>query len=144
MASIIKTVDLDAEAAHVWDAVRDVEALPTRLVPGFVTATELEPASDKGTTRVVTFFNGLVVRERIVAIDDAARRLSYSVVGTGATHHNASVQVFDRESPGGRGACRLVWITDVLPDQQAETIAPMMDGGAAALRRMFEGSRSRA
>jgi hypothetical protein len=56
----------------VWEAVRDVGAVHTRLAPGFVVDTRLE-----ADTRVVTFANGLVARELIVDIDDDARRLVF-------------------------------------------------------------------
>jgi len=42
MASIHKTIPIEAPADHVWDAVRDFGALHTRLVPGFVLDTHLE------------------------------------------------------------------------------------------------------
>ena len=70
MASIREEILLDARAEDVWDAVRDVGALHTRLVPGFVTDTRLEKGA-----RIVTFANGMVVRELIVDLDDTARRL---------------------------------------------------------------------
>jgi hypothetical protein len=47
-----------ASPAAVWDAVRDIGALHTRLVPGFVVATEIIPAG-----RRVTFANGVVIDE---------------------------------------------------------------------------------
>jgi hypothetical protein len=42
MASIRKQVSIDVPARQLWDAVRDVGALHTRLVPGFVTDCRLE------------------------------------------------------------------------------------------------------
>ena len=48
---------------------------------------------EEGDVRVITFGNGMVVREKLVGIDDAARRVAYTVVGGGAAHHNASAQV---------------------------------------------------
>ncbi len=66
MASIRKEIPLEVSAEHVWSVVRDVGALHTRLVPGFVVDTRLEPDA-----RVVTFGNGMVVRELIVDLDDA-------------------------------------------------------------------------
>src|SRR6267142_5668140 len=89
MASIRKEIFVDARAESVWAAIRDVGALHTRLVPGFVVDTRLE-----GDARIVTFGNGMVVRELIVDLDDAARRLAWSARGGRLTHHNASVQVF--------------------------------------------------
>src|SRR2546428_13662916 len=89
MACIRKEILLDASAENVWAAVRDVGALHERLVPGFVVDTRLE-----GDARVVTFGNGMVVRELIVDLDDEARRLAWSARGGRLTHHNASVQAF--------------------------------------------------
>jgi hypothetical protein len=74
MASIRKDIHTAARIDYVWDAVRDVAALHTRLVPGFVVNTTLESG-----VRIVTFANGAVVREPIVTIDDVARRLVWTV-----------------------------------------------------------------
>lgn len=126
MATIIEDLSIDASADAVWDAVRSVGEVHRRLAPGFVVDTRLE-----GDARIVTFANGLVVRERIVGIDDRARRLAYAAVGGRATHHNASFQVL----PEGEARCRLVWITDVLPDEAAEPIRAMVEQGAAAIQR---------
>ena len=129
MASLRKQIDLPLDADAVWDAVRDVGALHTRLVAGFVTATRLEEGA-----RIVTFANGMQVRELIVGIDDAARRLAYSAVGGRASHHNASVEV----QPTGAHSCRLVWITDLLPDSVAEPVGAMMEEGVRAIRATLE------
>lgn len=128
MASIRKEIPLDARAEDVWDAVRDIGALHTRLVPGFVTDTRLEPGA-----RIVTFGNGMVVRELIVDLDDTARRLAWSAVGGRLTHHNASAQVF----PEGDSRSRLVWTADLLPDEVAGDIRTMMEHGAAAMQKAF-------
>ena len=114
-----------ASPDDVWDAVRDVGALHTRLVPGFVVDTRLEPGG-----RVVTFANGFVVREPIVAIDEAARRLVWTSVGGAASHYNASLQVFATEG----GGCRLIWIADFLPDEIASRIVGAMKAGAEEMR----------
>jgi hypothetical protein len=98
-----------ARTNDVWSAIRDVGALHTRLVPGFVTDTRIEPGA-----RIVTFGNGMVLREPIIAVDDKARRLVWSVEGGRFTHYNASLQVFAE-----RGGSRVVWIADFLPDVAA-------------------------
>src|SRR5262249_16797874 len=109
MASIHEETLIECPADRVWDAVRDVGAGPTRLAPGFVVDTTME-----GDARVVTFGNGLVARELIVDVDDAARRVVWAVVGSARlTHHNASLQVLDA---GGRRS-RVVWIADLLPHE---------------------------
>ena len=85
--------------------------------------------------RVVTFFNGLVAREQLVAREDDVQRIAYASVGGRATHHNASVQVF----ANGEGA-RVVWITDVLPDELATPMAEMMDRGIEVMRKTLRRS----
>lgn len=129
MASIHREIHLAADPRDVWDALRDVGALHTRLVPGFVTDTRLEDGA-----RVVTFANGVVARELIVAVDDERRRVAWAVVGGSLQHHNASAQVVAED----RGGCRFVWIADLLPDTAAPAIAGMMEQGLAAIRDAFE------
>jgi hypothetical protein len=53
MASIRKEILTRVRAEDAWAALREVGALHTRLVPGFVTNTEIE-----GTARIVTFGMG--------------------------------------------------------------------------------------
>src|SRR3989442_13591265 len=129
MASIRKEILLDARAEDVWDAVRDIGALHTRLVPGFVTDTRLEKGA-----RIVTFGNGMVVRELIVDLDDTARRLVWSASGGRLSHHNASAQVF----ADGDTRSRLVWTADLLPAALAGDIRTMMEHGAAAMKKAPE------
>jgi carbon monoxide dehydrogenase subunit G len=128
MASIRKEALIDASPDKVWSALRDVGALHTRLVPGFVVDTKLD-----GDARIVTFGNGMVVRERIVDVDDDARRVVWSVVGGRFTHHNASAQVFDE---GGR--TRFVWIADLLPNAIAADIAGLIETGTAVIKKTME------
>ena len=130
MATIRKEITVKATVDQVWDAMHDIGALHTRLVPGFVVDTKLEPGA-----RVVTFADGRVVRESIVTIDDDARRLVWSATGELLAHHNASAQVL--ENPDGR--TRIIWIADLLPDSVAEAINQMMDHGMAAMRTALDG-----
>ncbi|MBR0894220.1 SRPBCC family protein [Bradyrhizobium tropiciagri] len=125
MASIQKDIPIDAPADHVWDALRDFGALHTRLVPGFVTGTQLD-----GDVRTVTFSNGTVARETLVDCDDKRRRLVYAITSERLTQHSASVQVF----ADGDTRCRVVWIADVLPHEVAPYMDTQMDLGAAAMQ----------
>ena len=131
MASIRKETPMNARAEVVWDAIRDVGAIHTRLAPGFVTDTRLE---EGGSARMVTFANGLVARELIVDVDDRERRLAWSVVGGRPTHHNGSLQVFAE----GEVRCRVVWIADLLPHDLAGPISGMMEQGLQAMKRTLE------
>src|SRR5712672_2944089 len=107
MPSIRKEIITSASANEVWSALRDVGALHTRLVPGFVVDTRLEPGA-----RIVTFANGMVVREPIVDINDETRRIVWSAENDQLTHYNASAQVFT----DGNGRTKVVWIADLLPN----------------------------
>ncbi len=129
MASIRREIQINARPETAWAALRDVGALHTRLVPGFVTDTRLEEGA-----RVVTFGNGMVARELIVDVDDEARRVVWSVVGGMMTHHNGSAQVF----PNGATGCRFVWIADLLPNDVAPSIAAMMEQGIAVIKQTLE------
>ena len=126
MASIHREILIRADAAEVWDAIRDVGAPHKRLAPGFLVDTRLE-----GDARVVTFANGLVARELIVDIDDQARRLVWAVVGGRLTHHNASLQVF----PDGEERSRVVWIADLLPHELAGTIGGLIEQGLGVMQQ---------
>lgn len=129
MASIHKEVLIDAPPDRIWDAIRDVGAIHTRLARQFVLDTKLE-----GDSRLVTFANGTVVRERIVDVDDRTRRIAYAVVEWRATHYHASIQLFS----DGADRSRLVWIADLLPDELADVVSGMMDQGCAAMKRTLE------
>ncbi len=131
MASIHREMLVEAQAGDVWDAIRDVGAIHTRLAPGFVVDTRLEEGA-----RVVTFGNGLVARELIVDVDDEARRLAWSVVDGRPSHHNASLQVFAE----GDNRCRVVWIADLLPSELAGPIGAMIDQGMAVMKKTLEAS----
>lgn len=133
MASIVRETTVDLSPELVWEAIRDVGAVHTRLAPGFVTDTKMEEGA-----RVVTFHNGLVARELIVTVDDAAKRLVWAVVGTQLTHHNASLQVF----AGGGSSSRVVWIADVLPDKLAGVIAGMIEDSMRAMKQTLESQRT--
>ncbi|HWS61873.1 MAG TPA: SRPBCC family protein [Steroidobacteraceae bacterium] len=132
MTSIAIEVTTDASPSAVWDAIRDIGALHTRLVPGFVVATEVVPGG-----RRVTFANGLVVTEPIVSMNDDLRRLVWTAQGgpRGPAHYNGAVQVFPREI----GGSRVVWMADVLPHEAAEPIGAMMKEGAAAMTTALAG-----
>ena len=128
MASIRREVSIAVAPGQAWSALRDVGALHTRLVAGFVTDCRLD-----GDARIVTFANGMTARERLVDIDHTARRVVWSAGGGRLSHHNASAQVLD-----DAGGSRVVWIADLLPNELAPAIAAMIEQGLAAMKRTLE------
>jgi len=129
MATIRKEILIDTTPEKAWDALRDVGALHTRLVAGFVTDTKLE-----GNARTVTFSTGNVAREEIISVDESQKRVAWAIVGQHFHHYNGAAQIF----PTGKGGVRVVWITDLLPDSMAEAIDNAMTNGVAAMKRTLE------
>jgi carbon monoxide dehydrogenase subunit G len=132
MATIYKELTVQATPEDVWAAIRDVGAVHTRVARQFVTDTRLD-----GDSRLVTFANGAVIRERIITIDDERRRLAYSVVEWQTTHHNATFQVI----ADGDRRTRIVWIADLLPDNLATFVSEQMSQGVEAITRTMEADR---
>ena len=134
MATIRIETTIDAAPGEVWDALRDFGALHTRLAPGFVTDTKLD-----GADRLVTFFTGTTLRERLITSDDDSRRLAWTIVDGPYEHHNGAAEVID-----AGGSTRFVWTADLLPDAAAEPTRAMMQQGSEAIRRALESARSAA
>ena len=129
MASIRKEIRIDAPVDRVWAALRDVGALHTKLVPGFVKDTQME-----GDTRVVTFGNGMVAREEIVSIDPAQHRVAWAIVGGQFRHYSGAAWV----EADPKGGSRFVWTADLLPNDLAGDVEQMMTVGIAVVKKTLE------
>lgn len=128
MATIQQQLKTRATPDAVWDVIKDVGALHTRLVPGFVVDTRLVPGA-----RVVTFGNGMVVTEPIVSVDRERRRLVWSSRGTALEHYNGAIQVIAED-----GGSRVVWTADFLPDTATDTLTAMISAGMAAMQTSLD------
>ena len=133
MASISREIVIESGAEDVWQVIGDFATGPSRMAQGFVVDTKTEAGF-----RIVTFADGTVVRERLIAVDHDARRIVYSVVGGDVQpeHDNAAMQVV----ADGKTRCRLVWIRDVLPDALAAPMAEAMSHGIAVIKRTLDRS----
>jgi hypothetical protein len=112
--------------------VRDVGNVHVRLFPGFVTDVTMEPG-----VRHVRFATGWVIHELIVSVDEELRRIAYASVQGRAQHHNASMQVV----PISGDRCRVLWITDVLPDSVAGSISDILNIAIPIMVRTLEGAK---
>jgi Polyketide cyclase / dehydrase and lipid transport len=128
MASITVEAKIEVSAERAWATLRDVGAAD-RAFPGVLVACRLE-----GDVRTVTFANGAVVRERIVDIDEARRRIAYAVIEGRFSHHSASMQII-AEGPD-RG--RFVWVSDFLPDEAEPLVRGLIEQGTEAFRHAVE------
>ena len=136
MPTVHKEILIQASPESVWDAVRDVGALHTRLVPGFVTHVEMV-ADASPPARMVTFASGMILKEHIVSVDDTQRRLVWSIESDNVRHHNGTMQVFD----AGPGLTRVTWIADVLPQAMADAFTPLMGQGMEIMKAHLEGEQ---
>lgn len=129
MATIRVERTVGVPASRVWEALSDFGALHTRLAPGFVVDTVVE-----GDIRIVTFANGMVVRERLLGLAPVNRRIAYTIMGAPFEHHSASNTVIEN----GPDECRFVWIADLLPDALAPQIEAMMNAGSDAMLAVMQ------
>jgi hypothetical protein len=74
-----------------------------------------------------------VLRERIVSIDDNLRRLVWTA-NEAFEHHNGAAQVWPHEA----GGSKIVWTADILPDESAAQIEPLMEQGMAVMRSTLD------
>jgi hypothetical protein len=128
MASIRRSIEIAVAPDVAWDALRDVGAVHTRLAQGFVVDCRLE-----GDVRQVTFANGVTIPERIVAVDEEARRVVWTIAQAPYEHHNGAATV----EPSGDGT-RFTWVADVLPDTVAPGYADAMERGLQAIKETLE------
>lgn len=135
MTTITRTIEIAASADHCWDALKDFGAIHLRLAPGFIVKTHLISEG----VREITFASGVVLKERLVGIDDNSMRFAYTVIEdpVGITHHNGSVQII-----GGadNSHCVMVWIADVLPDELGGIVAALMDEAFPVIKQTLEES----
>ena len=133
MATVRKAVTIARSADEVWDAVSDVGELHTRVAPQVVANTTLEAG---GEVRIVTFGNGVVLKELIISNDPSARRLAWSAQSDQWQHHNASLQIF----PLSDERCEAVWTADVLPHAAGALMKQFLTMGLDAMKSHLEGA----
>jgi hypothetical protein len=119
MGSVVREIIIDAAPEKVWAAVGDFENGPAQTSPGFFVDCRLE----RPDLRALTFADGTIARERLIARDEQTRRIVWGWVGDEVVHDNTSMQVFSH----GERQTRLVWIHDTLPDELTGWLAAAMD-----------------
>lgn len=131
MATVRKAVTIARPADAVWDAVSDAGQLHTRVAPSVVANCTWEV---EGEVRIVTFGNGLILRELMISNDHAARRLAWSAQSDLWEHHNASLQIY----PLIDGSCEAVWTADVLPHSAGDLMGQFLTMGLDAMKSHME------
>ena len=118
-------VTVGAAPDEVWDKVGDFGGVGD-FFPG------IESFRLEGDDRIIGMF-GMEIRERLVARDDAARSLTYSVVdGVPIDSHRATITV----EPEGAGS-KVTWSYDVTPDEMAPIFGDTYKAALASLESLF-------
>lgn len=128
MATIWWEAPLAVSAQRARAALRRVDLAQKLFSPVLI-----DGAMD-GDVRTVTFAQGMVVRERMITVDEMRKRVVYSVLGGLFEHHSASMQIV----PVDQASCRFVWVSDFLPAERMEMVRPLVELGSAALTRNIE------
>ncbi len=125
---------IEAKAEAVWDLFRDFGGV-ARFNEGLERC-ELD-GEGIGAVRTLTLPGGVTLRERLEALDDAARRLQYSILDgpIPVRDYLSTVEVH----ADGEG-CQVDWSSHFepvgMPDAQArELIEGVYRGGLAGIRR---------
>ncbi|MGE2813757.1 SRPBCC family protein [Mycobacterium heidelbergense] len=131
MASIRTECEIDVDADRAWRVIGDWVDGPVGMANGYVVSSQAD-----GDIRVVTFAKGTVARERLIARDEAERRIVYSLIGDTVCpeHDNTAMQIVAI----GPGRCRFVWSRDVLPDELARPLLAAMEDAAQAIKRTLD------
>ena len=81
MPRVYYSTVIDAPVDAVWELTRDFNGLP-KWHPGIVDS-ELEQGTDVGCVRHFTLKGGAKMREKLLALSDADRTVTYSILETG-------------------------------------------------------------
>ncbi|HEX4127030.1 MAG TPA: SRPBCC family protein [Acidimicrobiales bacterium] len=125
MAAGAVDVSIAATPDEVWAKVGDFAGV-AEFFPG------IESFRVEGDDRIIGMF-GMEIRERLLALDQESRVLTYSVVGgVPVESHTATISV----EPEGEGS-KVIWAYDVTPDEMAPIFGDTYKGALAALENGF-------
>ncbi len=115
-------IDIDRPADEVWAVVRDFGNIG--WMPG------IDGVTVDGSTRTISMM-GMEITEELRSTDEAARSLTYGIVGgaLGVEHHQGVVTV----TPSGE-ACTVTWDVDVEPDNLTDIMLQTYQGALQALK----------
>ena len=130
MATARYDIRINRSADDVWKVVTDAGSI-SEWFPG-MTASK---ADDK--TRTITLEAGFDLDEDIVTNDSSLRRFQYAIKPgvMPVEFHLGTVDVLE----DGDGASRVIYSTDIRPDDFIGLVGPATEGGLAGLKAKLEG-----
>jgi carbon monoxide dehydrogenase subunit G len=127
MGSGQANVDIVGSADAAWKLVGDFGGIADWM-PG------IESCRVEGDNRILDTM-GMTITEALIAKDEAARTLTYSVIdGAPLESHQATITV----TPTG-DTCHVTWDVEAAPDEMAEVMASIYQGSLDALKATIEG-----
>lgn len=137
MAEVHVSETIAAPAARVWELVRDFGGIAQWGGPALQSCTV--EGEGVGAVRRIGLPGGRTISERLEALDDAARTLSYAIVGPSpipVKHYLATIRIVEE----GPQAARVEWSSRFEPDgasaEQAQALVRgVYTGGIAGLRK---------
>jgi carbon monoxide dehydrogenase subunit G len=125
MASIYREFEVGASPEKAWEAIRDAGNINNVI-------TFLGEVTLDGDYRTCHLGDEGRLNELIVSVDDERRRFVYSIRESpfGFSHHSASMQIVPNN---GRGS-RLIWVTDIKPDEAAPAVEDVLDAAVASIK----------
>jgi carbon monoxide dehydrogenase subunit G len=127
MAKATAELTTTASPDTVWTVVRDFHGLQAWM-PG------IDSLRSEGDDRVLGMM-GMEIRERLVAIDDDGRSITYTIVeGAPVESHEATITVIE----DGDGT-RVVWEVEATPDEMAGLMQGIYQSSLEALATHTEG-----
>ena len=127
MAQGTAEIDGDGTPDAVWALVGDFGGI-AGWMPG------MESCRVEGENRILDTM-GMTITERLVARDDTARAITYSIVdGVPVEHHEATVTV----TPSGDGS-HVTWAVDATPDEMCDLMTTIYQQSLEALKARIEG-----
>jgi uncharacterized membrane protein len=127
MATGTAQIDINASADDVWALVGDFGGI-AGWMPG------IDTCRVEGEDRILETM-GMTITEHLVAKDDAARILTYSIVdGVPIESHQGVITVI----PTGDSS-HVTWAVDALPDDMANFLTTTYQGALEELKKRVEG-----
>ncbi len=127
MATIHREIPIDTTVEAAWSKLSDLQRVHGML-------SILSDAVVDGDRRVCGLEGGGRLEELILSVDDDRRRVAYAIVDSpfGLDFHAASMSVVaDGDS------ARLVWTTDMKPDEAADQIAGLIESETENIQGFF-------
>jgi carbon monoxide dehydrogenase subunit G len=127
MAQRTAEIDINGSPDTVWALAGDFGGI-AGWMPG------MDSCRVEGDNRILDTM-GMTITEKLVAKDDAARAITYSIVdGVPIESHEATITV----TPAGDGS-HVTWVVDAAPDEMADLMLAVYQQSLESLKAHVEG-----